>query len=443
MKILIVDDERFNLIVAEEYIKSLNLADEILLCKNPFEVVDTIIKESVDVVLLDIMMPDKSGIEVLEDIRSIPLLKDVQVIMLTALSDSESFKLCFEKGADDYLKKPVDIMELQARLSAAIKTRANSELLKEMFRKLKVQNSELKELNKTLKETQLQVIQNEKMASIGGLAAGIAHEINNPMGFISSNVETLENYIGKLVKTINFYKNCISKVEEDGGQNLMEHLNEAKAEEKRNKVDLVLSEMDGLFADTRDGVERVTKIVRTLRNFARTGFEDESQYNDLNLILEEALLILRNELKYSIIVEKDFGDVSNILCNKGQIGQVALNLLVNSIQAIKTHNPDESGHIFIKTFMEGEKACFSIADDGPGIPEDHLLKVFDPFFTTKEVGTGTGLGLSISQDIIINKHKGQIIIENNSDGIGAICIVKIPKLDKLEVSDEEDSDSRR
>lgn len=446
MKILIVDDERFNLVVAEEYIKSLHLADEIVLCKNPFEVVDIIIKESIDIVLLDIMMPDKSGIEVLEDIRSIQLLKDVQVIMLTAINDAESFKLCFEKGADDYLKKPVDIIELRARVSAAIKTRSNSELLKEMFQKLKGQNSELKELNKTLKETQMQVIQNEKLASLGSLAAGIAHEINNPMGFISSNIETLENYIGKMVKTLNTYRQFFEWIEEKSeslDNSCIGHLREVQVEEKKNKIDTVLSEMDGLFADTRNGVERVTKIVKTLRNFARTGFEEEIQYYDLNQILEEALLILKNETKYSIEVISDFGVLHDLYCNKGQLGQVALNILMNCIQAIKSSNFEERGHIFIKTYMEGDNACFSIADDGPGIPSENLVKVLDPFFTTKEVGSGTGLGLSISQDIIVNKHKGQIIVGNNENGIGAKFIIKIPRLERLEVSDEEDTDSRR
>ncbi len=442
MKVLIVDDEKFNLVVGESYVKSYQMVDEVLLCKNPFEVVDIITKENVDIVLLDIVMPEKSGIEVLDEIRSNSSLKDVQVIMVTSISDAESFKLCFDKGADDFLKKPVDQVELQARLKAAIKTRTNSELLKDMMNQVKGRNEELIELNKTLKGTQMQMIQNEKLAAIGGLAAGIAHEINNPMGFIGSNIETLENYINKMVGAISSYRNGLVEAEEIGDEKLNEIVQKIRADEQKYKINIVIDELEGLFLDTRNGVDRVTKIVRTLRNFARTGFEEALQYNSLNTILEEALLILRNETKYSIDITTEFEDLDNVYCNKGQIGQVALNLLVNSIQAIKQGNDGENGAIKIRTFMEGPMFCFSISDNGPGIPHENLIKLFDPFFTTKEVGMGTGLGLSISHDIVANKHKGQIVVENNESGPGAICIVKIPNLDRTEISDEENLDRR-
>ena len=189
-----------------------------------------------------------------------------------------------------------------------------------------------------------------------------------------------------------------------------------------------LEDLQPLIAESKDGVERVAKIVRSLRNFARTGLEEEIALNDLNQIIEEALLIVRNEVKYAANVEKNLGDIPEVLCDKGQIAQVLVNIFANAAQAIKTHKQGSLGLIKVDTYVEAPYVVCQITDDGPGIPEKYLARIFDPFFTTKEVGSGTGLGLSIAYGII-KKHGGDLRVESE-DGKGASFTIKIPYQEK-------------
>lgn len=430
MKILIVDDEKFNLVMAKDIIEA-NLEErEVLLCQSPDKVMDILERNDIGIVLLDIMMPKMNGIEILQAIRHKDEYDDIQIIMFTGVSDKESFRICFENGANDFISKPINIIEFSARMRSAVKARENVLMLKDMFNRTTKQYNELQEANRSMKSMQEQLIQQEKLASLGEMAAGVAHEINNPIGFVSSNLETMEKYLAKIKEILSHYRKLSGMVADESvsRQALLQEKQLLEETEKQQKLAMVLEDLSPLIAESKDGVNRVAKIVRSLRNFARTGLEDETAMSDLNQIIEEALLIVRNEVKYVANVDKQLRKVPEILCDKGQIGQVLVNIFVNAAQAIKGQQPEKMGNIHVETYVEDGYAVCKITDDGPGIKPEYLGRIFDPFFTTKGVGGGTGLGLSIAYGII-KKHGGDLLVESEM-GKGASFFIKIPYGDK-------------
>ncbi|MBP2666351.1 MAG: ATP-binding protein, partial [Firmicutes bacterium] len=194
--------------------------------------------------------------------------------------------------------------------------------------------------------------------------------------------------------------------------------------ETKGKLDRVLADFKPIITESRDGVDRVAKIVQSLRNFARSGNDDAATSNDMNQIVEDALLIMKNEIKYVAVVEENFASVNLALCDKGQVAQVMINILHNAVQAIKGQSRGELGKIAIDTYSEGEYVVCRISDDGPGIKPDHINRIFDPFFTTKEIGSGTGLGLSIAYGII-KKFAGELLVKSEY-GAGATFWIKLP-----------------
>ena len=407
MKILVVDDEKFNLVIARDLLASLVETHEIILCSAPETVMTILAEQSVGVVLLDIIMPKIDGIAVLKQIRQHTVYDDIQIVMFTGVSDLESFRLCFENGANDYINKPINPTEFTVRMQAAIKARKN--LLK-------------------LKQAQDYLIHAEKLTSLGELAAGVAHEINNPIGFVSSNLETLGKYLVRLRESVNEYRSLGRKIEDMAvsREELIATQRQIAAAEQHKKIDRILADLAPLVEESCDGVERVSKIVKSLRNFARSGQEDEVLLNDLNQIVEDALMILKNEIKYSANVEKELNPLLMVECDKGQIAQVLVNVLHNAVQAIQQQKRTELGTIWIHTYMDGDYAVCRIADNGPGIKPEYLNRIFDPFFTTKEVGSGSGLGLSIAYGIV-KKFAGDLSVENQQSG-GAAFLVKLPSV---------------
>jgi PAS domain S-box-containing protein len=261
-------------------------------------------------------------------------------------------------------------------------------------------NLELAEANLQLQKTQMLMVQHEKLASIGQLAAGIAHEINNPLGFLTSNNTTLEKYFGKI-------KTAITATEQSG------------------KLARIFSDAESIFAESRDGFERILKIVSNLKNFSRVDRTGDFDDFDLNAGIESTLVVAWNEIKYVSELRKTLGTLPLIRANGSELNQVILNMLVNAAQALG--NPPRSGKglIEIATRLEGDQVVLSIHDDGPGIPEGIQNRVFDPFFTTKEPGKGTGLGLSISYDIIVNKHGGKLWVESDASS-GTTFYIALP-----------------
>ena len=267
-----------------------------------------------------------------------------------------------------------------------------------------------------IKAAQALLMHQEKLASIGQLAAGVAHEINNPMGFISSNLRTLRDYIKALSDMINGYKTCIAEIVTESTNH--ETLNSVRALEEKLSIDYLLDDMPELIDESMDGAERVNKIVADLKDFAHPGEEDPS-FADINACINSTLNIVMNEIRYKAEVTKQLGDLPQIYCYPRQLNQVFMNMLVNS-----SHAMENKGEIIIKTRTAGSFVEIEISDNGSGIPEEYLSKIFDPFFTTKEVGKGTGLGLNLAYNIV-RKHNGTIDVKS-TPGEGTCFIMKLP-----------------
>src|SRR3989339_740200 len=274
--------------------------------------------------------------------------------------------------------------------------------------KLENANAQLVSLLEELKKTQLQLFQSEKMASLGQLAAGIAHEINNPVGYISCNLELMQNYLVAL-KTL---QTEIEKLKTDPA---FIKLQKTVVDVKLDKL---INHMEKSINESLEGTERIKKIIDSLRTFAYKG-DDKFELANINTEIEHILNIICNEIKYKSDLVKAFGDVPLIRCNRYQLGQVFMNIILNAAQAIR-----EKGEIRITTYQKGDHVNVEIRDNGSGIPERNLSKIFEPFFTTKEVGKGTGLGLSIAYNIIKN-HNGTIEV-NSKVNEGTTFTIKIP-----------------
>ncbi|NTV69023.1 MAG: PAS domain S-box protein [Azonexaceae bacterium] len=271
-----------------------------------------------------------------------------------------------------------------------------------------------KKLNKRLEDANNQLMQSEKMASIGQLAAGVAHELNNPIGFVHSNLGTLDGYVHDLMGLIAAYETLLCKEGETSP-----HADEIRRLMEQYDFAFLKEDIFSLLAESKDGLGRVRKIVQDLKNFSRVG-EQEWQEADLHQGLDSTLNIVWNELKYKAKVVKDYGEIPHVFCLISQLNQVFMNLLVNAGHAIETQ-----GTITIRTRRHGEdKVCVEISDTGKGIAPEHINRIFEPFFTTKPVGKGTGLGLSLSYGII-KRHGGLIEVES-TEGQGTTFRVLIP-----------------
>lgn len=283
-----------------------------------------------------------------------------------------------------------------------------------MMHILEMQHRELESAYTDLKTAQSQILQQDKMASIGQLAAGVAHEINNPMGFLISNLGMFDKYLGRLNEFINAQTEVISSA---CGQDAV---TASGIEERRRKlkIDHIITDADQLLKESLEGADRVKKIVQNLKSFARLD-EAELKTADINEGLESTINIVWNELKYKATVKKEYGGLPLLKCNPGQLNQVFMNMLVNAAHAI-----EKQGEIAVKTWHEGGDIHVSISDTGSGIPEDRINRIFEPFYTTKEVGKGTGLGLSIAYDIV-KKHDGEITVQSEV-GKGSVFTIRIP-----------------
>lgn len=271
-------------------------------------------------------------------------------------------------------------------------------------------------LEEYLREMQTQLLQNDKLATIGQLAAGVAHEINNPMGFIGSNLVTLGKYIEK-------YESYIGLLERQIRTGSPGELPEQVQAMRRSlKLDYVMNDISILLDECGEGIDRVNRIVQDLRTFSHA---DTSSMvaADLNKCIESTINLVINELKYAAELKREYGDLAKITCNVQQINQVLMNLLINAVHAIQVKG-EEVGEIVIRTWCDNKNAFVSVSDNGCGIPPENCAKIFDAFYTTKEVGKGTGLGLSISSGII-RKHGGEIMVSSEV-GQGTVFTVRLP-----------------
>jgi signal transduction histidine kinase len=272
--------------------------------------------------------------------------------------------------------------------------------------------------NQRLDQAQAKLLQSEKLASIGQLAAGVAHEINNPIGFVKSNLGTLQGYIDDLLRILDQYQELEPLL--PGGCEPLRQLKEFQAS---IDFDFIRSDVRGLIAQSQDGIARVAKIIQDLKAFARSDTNQNYSMADLQACIESALNIAFNEIKYKADVLREYGGTPAIECIPAQLGQVFLNLLVNAAQAIDDKNG--RGTITVRTGMVGaDHVLVEIQDNGCGMPEDVRQRIFDPFFTTKPVGVGTGLGLSISYGIV-HRHGGTINVASTPGG-GSVFRIELP-----------------
>jgi two-component system NtrC family sensor kinase len=295
-------------------------------------------------------------------------------------------------------------------------------LLETISRDLYDSNNALKKVYQELKNQKAQLLHQEKLASIGQLSAGIAHEINNPAGFIKSNLTSLQHYASDLFEVVAAYKNLIDGLEANTATTLPDTLSESltaiRAAEETADLEYLLEDIPNLINEAMDGANRITKIVNGLKVFSRID-SDEKEMLNVNECIENTIKLVQNEIKYKAELVIHYGEIPQTMGYPGGLSQVVLNMLVNASQAI-----EEFGEIDLRTGLENNWITIRIQDNGSGVSEEKINRIFDPFFTTKAVGVGTGLGLSISSGII-KQHNGKIEVESEI-GKGTCFTLFIP-----------------
>jgi signal transduction histidine kinase len=428
MNILIVEDE----VVSRDLLKKLfvKMGHSVREVENGKQAWEYLRHHPCPLIITDWMMPELDGLELCRKIRSETFSYYVYVIVLTSRDQKEDLVEVFRAGADDYIPKPFDAEELRARVKTALRVveleKRHKQLnttLTETASQIDAKNKKLESALKRLEDTQAQMIQSEKMASIGQLAAGVAHEINNPTGYVSSNLKTLNDYQQEIAQLIEKYQALVDKLSggENGGaldQENKKEIETVKAFEEEIDIDYLLEDIEELIGDCREGTDRIKKIVQDLKDFAHPG-EDKLQLMDINKGLNSTLNVVNNELKYKATLHKQFGDIPEVKAYPQQLNQVFMNILVNAAQAI-----DRKGDIFVTTRKSNGFAEVEISDTGCGIAPEVMTRIFDPFFTTKDVGKGTGLGMNIAYNIV-KKHDGTIDVKSEL-GKGTSFTIRIP-----------------
>jgi len=350
-------------------------------------------REKVDVVVLDLVMPGQGGMEAIPDIQR--LSPDSVILILTGYPSLESAMEAVRIGAYDYLRKPLKDEDLAHSVERALERKhlnqENKRLLKELKDYSMKLEQKIEERTREIRTVHERLLQAEKLSCIGQLVAGIAHEINNPLSYIKSNLNLLKECFQERAPTIT---------------------EEARA---------LSSE---LFPETMKGIEKVERIVLELKKFA-SSTEWRLEPVDINSLLEDSIQLVWNRIKHFVTVNRDYGDIPLVYGHHLELSQVFINLLINSADAI-----EERGEITVKTFRENDWVCIQIEDTGCGIPPENLRKIFDPFFTTKPPGKGTGLGLYIAHQII-EAHHGEIYFDSTV-GKGTRFMIEIPLGDPKE-----------
>lgn len=423
--ILVIDDTPANVAVLADYLEELGV--RVVVAQDGEEGLGRAEFVKPELILLDVMMPVMDGFETCRRLKLNEITRDIPVIFMTALTDTKSMVTAFEAGGVDYISKPFQMEEVLARIETHLSLRAmhrqlsnqnlalrhEVEVRRQAEDALKTANEAQQLLIAKLQEAQDQLVQSEKMASIGQLAAGIAHEINNPIGFVSANMGSLQTYFSTLISALDA---CEAAVQEFPlAAQIAQRFAQVKID---SEIDFLKGDVVDLMEESRDGLNRVKEIVQSLREFSHVG-ESLWQEADLHLGLDSTLNMINHEIKYKAQVIREYGSMPLVKCLASQLNQVFLNLLVNASHAI-----EKNGTIRIRTGCQDEWVWIEISDTGSGMPPDIVSRIFDPFFTTKPVGSGTGLGLSLSYGIV-RKHGGKIEVRSEQ-GLGSSFTVHLP-----------------
>ncbi len=344
--------------------------------------------------------------------------------LITAIDITE------RKIAEDALHHAYDKLEHRVEKRTEQLALATQALEEDILRRekiateLRLRNAELTDLNRLLSEAQVQLIQSEKLASIGQLAAGMAHEINNPIGYVQSNLSSLEKYVQDLLEMLKAYESAEAAMGDSGNDTRTQ----LRARKDALDVEFLKTDIPNLISESRQGIQRVKKIVQDLKDFSRIDHAVEWVHADLHKCLESTVNIVYNELKYKADIVKEYGALPEVECLASQLNQVFVNLLMNAAHAIE----GPRGTITIRTGVEGDDAWVEVSDTGQGIAAENLGRIFEPFFTTKPVGKGTGLGLSLSYGIV-QRHGGRIDVSSEV-GVGTTFRVVVPLQHQKEVA---------
>src|SRR5438270_2025035 len=412
-RILIVDDDEavsglFRTYLSERY--------ECYTASNFDEAVALLQSKEFMLVLSDMIMPGRSGIELLREINA--RFPETAVIMVSGIDRTQRVLDAVRLGAFDYLIKPCELDVLGMTVERALERHALLHNARQYKLDLERSNAELRQSKaelehrkSELERLQAQIVHTEKMASLGQLAAGVAHELNNPAGFIYSNIALLKDYIKRLERCLTTFDDLALPPA------AAERIREMKTE---IGYDDILMDLDSILSDCHIGAERIRDIVQNLRLFSRLD-EAELKPVDLNEGIEATLRLLSIYYKSGRIrLLRDYGELPQVNCYAAQLNQVWMNLLINAAQAIG----EAEGEVRIKTQCEGENVIVSVSDTGTGIEPEHLRNIFNPFFTTKPVGEGTGLGLSISHGVIV-RHGGAVVVDS-TPARGTTFTITIP-----------------
>lgn len=327
----------------------------------------------------------------------------------------------------EVLKREFDALnrEIKEKVRAQATLEKKNAELNAVLNELRETSAELKVAYTDLQNVKMQVMQREKMASIGQLAAGIAHEINNPLGFIQSNVDTLQKYTSTVIDTAVHCRNLLREIVQGKTIPVKDSMRHLYLLEVKHKLDDMLKDIDPLIEDTQTGVRRIGDIIKVLQLFSRADYHGKAEAYDLNEGVESSLISAREDINYAAKITVELSYLPPIQAIGRQINRAILNLLLNAAYAINAKGID-SGQISIRTFEDEEYVYCTVSDNGIGIPEKIRHAIFDPFFTTKPVGEGVGLGLSVAYDVIVSKHQGELCFESK-EGIGTVFTIKLPK----------------
>lgn len=404
-RILIVDDEAS---IRQMFANHLGESFDCVTASSADEALALLAASPFGLVISDMMMPGRNGVELLREITS--KYPETPVIMISGVERPQRIRDALRVGAFDYLIKPCELDILTLSVERAFERRSLQRAARVYKTNLESQNLELANRKAELERLQAQLVHNEKMASLGQLASGVAHELNNPAGFLYGNMELLREYLSELKKLLAIYEEVALPADVA-----------AAVTSLKTKINYqrLVGNLNSIVSDCLDGAERISDVVQNLRLFSRLDEADIKKI-DLHDGIESTIRLLSRYFSCGrVTVHRDYSVLPLVSCYAGQINQVWMNLLANAAQAVAG-----DGDIEISTGVEGSSVVVAISDTGSGIPESELSKIFDPFFTTKPVGEGTGLGLSISYGII-KRHGGTISVKSKV-GVGTTFTVVIP-----------------
>lgn len=421
--ILVVDDNPTNLAVISQALRTEGW--QVRIAVDGEDALNKVAQNPPELILLDVQMPGIDGFEVCKRVKADEATSDIPIIFMTALSDTDSKVKGLALGAVDYIVKPFEQQEAIARVRVHLQLRYLTQTLEQQIRD---RTQALSQALEELQHSHLQVIQSEKMSALGNLVAGVAHEINNPIGCVVGNVSAVEATIKDLFGVIDLY-----------GKHFPNPGAEIEDELETVDLDYLREDLPKLVKAMRDGSDRIVSISRSLSTFSRAD-TDRKQAFDIHEGIDSTILILRHRLKANehrpeIQVWMDYGTLPLVECFPGQLNQVFMNILANAIDAIDESNQGRSFEeleanpncIKVQTALAVNHVQIAISDNGFGMPQEVRSRIFDHLYTTKTVGKGTGLGLAIAQQIIKEKHGGTIEV-NSELSKGTTFMIKIPVL---------------